>query len=190
VCDIFDLGTRSFGRLLLVFTIQQATMAKRRRKTKTHLKGVAKETGAASSSAPKSFVIRSGKVSTSVGNLVSEVRQVMEPNTASRLRERKSNKLRDFLTMCGPLGVSHLLLFSQKSARDAKGGSSSAAEAIGNINLRIARAPRGPTVTFRINKFALCRDVAKAQRRARATGGEYNTAPLVRFRYDTKLYYR
>ncbi|UZJ57464.1 hypothetical protein CBS101457_006784 [Exobasidium rhododendri] len=139
-------------------------MAKRRRKTKTHLKGGDKEIGTASASSPKSFVIRSGKVSTGVGNLVSEVRQVMEPNTASRLRERKSNKLRDFLTMCGPLGVSHMLLFSQK---------------MGNINLRIARTPRGPTVTFRVNKFALCRDVAKAQRRMRATGGEYNTAPLL-----------
>lgn len=144
----------------------------------TSIPSQAKESGAASASSPKSFVIRSGKVSTSVGNLVSEVRQVMEPNTASRLRERKSNKLRDFLTMCGPLGVSHMLLFSQKSAKDAKGGSRSS-EAVGNINLRIARTPRGPTVTFRINKFALCRDVAKAQRRMRATGGEYNTAPLV-----------
>lgn len=123
-------------------------------------------------------MIRSGKVSTSVASLVSEVRQVMEPNTASRLRERKSNKLRDFLTMCGPLNVSHLLLFSQKSARDTK-GASGGSEAVGNINLRIAKAPRGPTVTFRVNKFALCRDVAKAQRRARAIGGEYNTAPLV-----------
>jgi ribosome biogenesis protein SSF1/2 len=123
-------------------------------------------------------VIRSGKVSTGVGSLVSEVRQVMEPNTASRLRERKSNKLRDFLTMCGPLGVSHMLLFSQKSAKDSK-GASRGTESIGNINLRIARTPRGPTVTFRVNKFALCRDVAKVQRRARAVGGEYNTAPLV-----------
>ena len=137
----------------------------------------AKEAGLASSS-PKSFVIRSGKVSTSVGCLVSEVRQVMEPNTATRLRERKSNKLRDFLSMCGPLGVSHMLLFSQKSAKDAK-GASRGSEAVGNTNLRIAKTPRGPTVTFRVNKFALCRDVAKAQRRVRATGGEYNTAPLV-----------
>lgn len=104
---------------------------------------------------------------------------MMEPNTASRLKERKSNKLRDFLTMCGPLGVTHLVLFSQKSARDAKGSSSTNGEVVGNINMRIARAPRGPTVTFRVNKFALNRDVVKAQRKVRATGGEYLTAPLV-----------
>lgn len=110
----------------------------------------------------------------------------MEPNTATRLRERKSNKLRDFLSMCGPLGVSHLMVFSQKNARDSKpstsGGSGSRArqqEAIGNINLRIARAPRGPTVTFRINKFALAKDVVKAQRRSHAPGGEFQTAPLL-----------
>lgn len=111
----------------------------------------------------------------------------MEPNTASRLRERKSNRLRDFLTMCGPLGVSHMVLFSQKGAREVKTsrrtGSAAAIkaaeEAVGNINMRVSRTPRGPTVTFRVNKFALCKDIAKAQRRAHAPGGEYHTAPLL-----------
>ena len=158
-------------------------MAKRRRKTRTHLKGPSNNSNSGS---PKSFVIRSGNVSRSCSTLVNDVRKVMEPNTATRLRERKSNKLRDFLSMCGPLGVSHLMVFSQKNARDTKpstsGGSGSRArqqEAIGNINLRIARAPRGPTVTFRVNKFALAKDVVKSQRRSHAPGGEFQTAPLL-----------
>lgn len=158
-------------------------MAKRRRKARTHLKGPSNNSNAGS---PKSFVIRSGNVSRSCSTLVNDVRKVMEPNTATRLRERKSNKLRDFLSMCGPLGVSHLMVFSQKNARDTKpstsGGSGSRArqqEAIGNINLRIARAPRGPTVTFRVNKFALAKDVVKSQRRSHAPGGEFQTAPLL-----------
>lgn len=66
--------------------------------------------------------------------------------------------------MAGPLGVSHLLVFNQTDA---------------GINLRIARAPRGPTVTFRVNKFAGIRDVMKAERRPRAPGKEFGTPPLV-----------
>lgn len=153
-------------------------MAKRRRKTRTHLKG---PNNTPNTAAPKSFVIRSGNVSHSVATLVGDVRRVMEPNTASRLRERNSNRLRDFLSMCGPLGVSHLMLFSQKNARDLKGRSAAhrGQDAVGNVNLRIARAPRGPTVTFRVNKFALAKDVANAQRRSRAPGAEYLTAPLL-----------
>lgn len=109
-------------------------------------------------------MIRSGSVGRSVSSLVSDVRKVLEPNTATRLKERKSNKLRDFLSMAGPLGVSHLLVFNQTDA---------------GINLRIARAPRGPTVTFRVNKFAGIRDVMKAERRPRAPGKEFGTPPLV-----------
>jgi hypothetical protein len=60
-------------------------MAKRRRKTRTHLKGP-NNSAASSTTAPKSFVIRSGKVGRSVGGLVQDVRKVLEPNTAIRLR--------------------------------------------------------------------------------------------------------
>jgi ribosome biogenesis protein SSF1/2 len=75
-----------------------------------------------------------------------------------------------------------MVLFSQKNARDVAKGSrqrQSQQDAVGNINLRISRTPRGPTVTFRVNKFALARDVSKAQRRTRTPGGEYQTAPLL-----------
>lgn len=166
-------------------------MAKRRRKTRTHLKGVSlccveyalwrllltpsqqqrqpNNSAATSTNAPKSFVVRAGKVGRSAAALVSDVRKVLEPNTASRLRERRSNRLRDFVSMAGPLGVTHLLLLSQPD----KGASQA------HLNLRIARAPRGPTCTFRINKFALARDIAQAQRRPRAPGAEYATPPLV-----------
>lgn len=57
----------------------------RRRKTRTHLKGEpAKD--ASDSSAPKSFIIKHGQVGSSVSQLVRDMRKVMEPNTASRLK--------------------------------------------------------------------------------------------------------
>jgi len=115
--------------------------------------------------APKSFVIRGGKVGRSVSTLVQDVRRVMEPNTASRLREREKNRLRDFLTMAGPLGVSHMLIFNQTDA---------------GINMRVLRCPRGPTVTFRVNKYALASDILRSSRRPMTPGAEFTTPPLVR----------
>lgn len=69
------------------------------------------------------------------------------------------------MSMAGPLGVSHLLLFSRSNA--------------GNTNFRVALAPRGPTLHFRVEKYSLCKDVTKAQRRPQGGGREYQTAPLL-----------
>jgi hypothetical protein len=46
---------------------------------------------------PKSMVIRmgAGEIGSSVSQLVQDVRQMMQPDTAVRLKERRANKLRD-----------------------------------------------------------------------------------------------
>lgn len=67
--------------------------------------------------------------------------------------------------MAGPLGVSHLLLFSKSST--------------GNTNLRVALIPHGPTLHFRVERYSLCKDVRKALRRPQGGGKEYLTAPLL-----------
>jgi ribosome biogenesis protein SSF1/2 len=119
------------------------------------------------SRSPKSMVIRigAGEVGSSVSQLVKDVRLMMEPGTASRLKERRANRLRDYLTMAGPLGVSHLLLFSRSIS--------------GNTNLRLALTPRGPTLHFRVEKYSLCKDVKKALNHPKGSGKEFLTAPLV-----------
>ncbi|KAL8897565.1 MAG: hypothetical protein Q9207_007158 [Kuettlingeria erythrocarpa] len=130
------------------------------------------------------MVIRVGasEVGSSVSQLVKDVRKMMEPGTASRLKvipliaiwllgkahhtqERRSNRLRDFTTMAGPLGVSHLLLFSRSST--------------GNTNLRLALLPRGPTLHFRIEKYSLCKDVQKTQKHPKGSQKEYLSPPLL-----------
>ena len=58
----------------------------RRRKHRTHLKGGVASNPAVAEGVPKSFVIKHGQVGTSLSQLVRDVRKVMEPNTASRLR--------------------------------------------------------------------------------------------------------
>ncbi|KAK4244491.1 ribosome biogenesis protein SSF1 [Corynascus novoguineensis] len=147
-------------------------MAKRRSKRKTHVGAnnpatPAAVNGHASTKDPKSMVIRigAGEVGTSISQLATDVRRVMEPGTASRLKERKANRLRDYVTMCGPLGVTHLLLFSRSES--------------GNTNLRLAVAPRGPTFYFRVEKYSLTKDVRRAQRHPKGGGKEYITPPLL-----------
>ena len=88
----------------------------------------------------------------------------MEPNTASKLKDSKSNKLKDFINVAGPLGVSHFLLFS--ATENAK-------------YLKICKTPRGPTLTFRIDKYSLERDVKKAQKNPKSRGKSFLNPALV-----------
>lgn len=148
-------------------------MAKRRVKKRTHVgaKGTAPAPGNGPAKpgdrSPKSMVIRigAGEVGPSVSQLVKDTRSMLEPGTAARLKERKSNKLRDFTTMAGPLGVTHLLLFSRSES--------------GNTNMRLAITPRGPTLHFRVEKYSLCKDVMKSMKRPKSGGAEYLTPPLL-----------
>ncbi|TGO36272.1 hypothetical protein BHYA_0130g00220 [Botrytis hyacinthi] len=147
-------------------------MARRRTKKRTHVgannpAGVKGTPASQASRSPKSMVIRAGagEVGPSVSQLVRDVRRMMEPDTASRLKERRANKLRDYLTMAGPLGVSHLMLFSRSEA--------------GNTNMRLALTPRGPTLHFNVEKYSLCKDVRKALKHPKGGGKEYTTPPLL-----------
>lgn len=145
-------------------------MARRRAKKRTHIGANnpnKPQIGHATVKDPKSMVVRigAGEVGSSVSQLSTDVRRVMEPGTASRLKERRGNKLRDYATMAGPLGVTHFLLFSRSES--------------GNTNLRIALTPRGPTLNFRVESYSLCKDIRKSQRRPKGGGKEYITPPLL-----------
>ena len=67
--------------------------------------------------------------------------------------------------MAGPLGVSHLLLFSRS--------------ATGNTNLRIALTPRGPTLHFRVESYTLNKDIQKVMKHSKSSKMEYLTPPLL-----------
>jgi ribosome biogenesis protein SSF1/2 len=58
----------------------------RKRKNRTHLKGAGATASTASDGTPKSFVIKHGHVGSSLTQLVRDIRKVLEPNTASRLK--------------------------------------------------------------------------------------------------------
>ncbi|ONH65004.1 Ribosome biogenesis protein SSF2 [Cyberlindnera fabianii] len=119
---------------------------------------------------PRSMVLRLGSnmKNHSLSQLVRDMRNVMQPHTAIRLKERKSNKLRDFVVMAGPLNVSHLMVFSQSDA--------------GTTQLRIARMSRGPTISFKVENYSLCKDVRKILKRPKSItkeSKEYLNPPLL-----------
>ncbi|EMC93091.1 hypothetical protein BAUCODRAFT_38002 [Baudoinia panamericana UAMH 10762] len=154
-------------------------MAKRRIKRRTHTGAPGRPSAPASTTGrnapskpgsrdPKSMVIRVGAndVGPSISQLVHDVRSMLEPSTASRLKERRSNKLRDYTTMAGPLGVTHLLLFSRSGS--------------GNVNMRLALTPRGPTLHWRVEGYSLCKDLYKSMKRPMSGANEVHlTAPLL-----------
>ncbi|KIK63699.1 hypothetical protein GYMLUDRAFT_259392 [Collybiopsis luxurians FD-317 M1] len=135
----------------------------RRRKTRTHLKGqVAQD--ATTASAPKSFVVKHGQVGHSVSQLVKDMRKVMEPNTASRLKERNRNKLKDYLTLAPALHVTHLLAFTLTDIAPS---------------MRIVRLSNGPTLSFRVERYSLMKDILNTSKHAKSIGMEYLTPPLL-----------
>eukprot|EP00798_Chlamydomonas_sp_ICE-L_P006618 gene6618-3274_t len=61
---------------------------------------------------PKSFVFRRGKHGMVVADLEQDLRRMMLPNTAINLKESKRNVLKDFVSVAGPLGVTHFLILT------------------------------------------------------------------------------
>lgn len=113
---------------------------------------------------PKSIVVRHGKSGKHVTQLVEDLRGVMMPYTAKKLKERKNASMRDYTAVAAPLGVSHLMVV-QQGARAP--------------NLKVARMPHGPTVSFRIEAYALSRQIRAAQKKVYDITAALLNPPLV-----------
>ncbi|XP_060802172.1 protein Peter pan [Amyelois transitella] len=114
--------------------------------------------------APHSFVIHRGHCSKDLEDLTKDFRKIMEPFTASQLKERKKNTIKDFLSVSGYLHVSHMIMFTET----AQGS-----------YMRLARLPRGPTLTFRIHNFSLARDVISSLKKQYVMMKAFQHAPLI-----------
>ncbi|CAG8457693.1 1271_t:CDS:2 [Dentiscutata erythropus] len=136
----------------------------KRRKRRTHIPQADESANPDAPKIQKSFVFKSGKVGKSVAALVKDMRKVMEPNTAIRLKERKRNRLKDFVSIAGPLGVTQFLIFTCTD---------------NGTNLRLTRTPRGPTLCFKVLKYSLIGDVLASQINPKNLGKEYNSSPLL-----------
>jgi len=100
-----------------------------------------------------------------VSALVGDIRELMSPYTALKLKERSKANLKDYAEMSGPLGVTHVLAVSQNDEI---------------VNFKIARAPTGPTLSFRVEGFTLGAQVKRVQRRPFSQGQRlFKTPPVV-----------
>ncbi|KAK9807808.1 hypothetical protein WJX72_010030 [[Myrmecia] bisecta] len=133
----------------------------RRRKVRTH---VPQYVDPAKKGDPKSFVFWRGKHGLILKALEADMRKVMTPNTATHLKESKRNVLKDFVNIAGPLGVSHFVILT--ATENA-------------CYLRVAKTPRGPTLTMKIHEYSLMRDVVASQQRPRMPESMWKVAPLV-----------
>uniref|UniRef100_A0A915C0R9 Brix domain-containing protein n=3 Tax=Parascaris univalens TaxID=6257 RepID=A0A915C0R9_PARUN len=113
---------------------------------------------------PHSFVIHRGKVGRYVRQLERDLRSVMEPFTASKLKEMKRNNLKDFLLNGAVLGMTHLLILTRGEQ---------------SITLRIIHSSQGPTLSFKILRYSLTRDVVSSQRRPFHFQHQFINPPLV-----------
>lgn len=143
----------------------------KRRKRRTHVEALRPEAAANApqeskqdSKDPKSFVIRKGKVGKNVLQLVQDLRMLMSPNTATRLKERKKASVKDYVHVAAQLGVTHMLVFGQSGV---------------GPTLRIGRLPQGPTLTFRLQKYSLVQHVRNSQKRPVDAKAALHAPPLV-----------
>ncbi|KAJ1636975.1 Brix domain-containing protein [Pavlovales sp. CCMP2436] len=115
---------------------------------------------------PRSFVFSKGlKGGPVVVELVADLKRMMEPHTASRLKARKHNRVRDFLHVAGQYNINFFMIVSTTERA---------------TYLRLARIPRGPTLQYRVHRFSLAADVAASLLRPHSpSGGEFATPPLL-----------
>ena len=71
----------------------------RRKKTRTHVEDA--QALEEHNSAPKSFIIKRGDVGIFLKELLGNLRELMYPYTASKLKESKKNSLKDYLGVAG-----------------------------------------------------------------------------------------
>ncbi|CAL8273598.1 unnamed protein product [Lota lota] len=116
------------------------------------------------STVPHSFVFHRGQVGKNVSQLVLDMRRIMQPFTAEAMKVKKRNVLKDFVSIAGPLGVTHFMIFSKTPH---------------SVNMRLARVPRGPMLHFKVTKYALVKDVVSSLKRHRMHEQQFTHHPLL-----------
>lgn len=115
--------------------------------------------------APHSFVFHRGLPFPNLTYLTMDFRRMMEPFTASSLRERRKNKIKDFVSLSAMFHVSHMCIFNKTANR---------------LSFKVARLPKGPTLSFKVHQFTLSRDVLSSLKKQYFNDTSFKHAPLVR----------
>ncbi|KAL0100433.1 hypothetical protein PUN28_019641 [Cardiocondyla obscurior] len=114
--------------------------------------------------APHSFVLHRGLPGEHIVELTKDFRRIMEPFTASSLKARKKNAIKDFVSVASVLHVTHMCIFTKTEL---------------GMYLKICKLPRGPTLSFKIHSFSLARDVVSMLKKQLVYEEAFKTSPLL-----------
>ncbi|XP_014470914.1 PREDICTED: protein Peter pan [Dinoponera quadriceps] len=114
--------------------------------------------------APHSFIFHRGLPGEHIVELTKDFRKVMEPFTASSLKARKKNTIKDFVSVASALHVSHMCIFTKTEL---------------GMYLKLCRLPRGPTLTFKVHNFSLARDVISILKKQMVYEEAFKNSPLI-----------
>ncbi|EGI61209.1 PREDICTED: protein Peter pan [Acromyrmex echinatior] len=114
--------------------------------------------------APHSFVFHRGLPGDHIVDLTKDFRKVMEPFTASSLKIRKKNTIKDFVSVASVLHVSHMCIFTKTEL---------------GMYLKLCKLPKGPTLTFKIHSFSLTRDVISMLKKQLVYEEAFKNSPLL-----------
>ncbi|UMM11248.1 hypothetical protein L5515_000629 [Caenorhabditis briggsae] len=115
---------------------------------------------------PHCLVIHRGDVGKYVKGLESDLRNLVEPNTAKNLKILKRNNIKDFIVNGAVLGVTNMMVLTSSDA---------------SLQLRMMRFSQGPTLSFKVKQYSLARHVVNCQKRPVATDKLFKSSPLVTF---------
>ncbi|PIC49963.1 hypothetical protein B9Z55_001051 [Caenorhabditis nigoni] len=113
---------------------------------------------------PHCLVIHRGDVGKYVKGLESDLRNLVEPNTAKNLKILKRNNIKDFIVNGAVLGVTNMMVLTSSDA---------------SLQLRMMRFSQGPTLSFKVKQYSLARHVVNCQKRPVATDKLFKSSPLV-----------
>ena len=116
------------------------------------------------SKAPHTMVFSRGKVGNNITELSMDIRKMMEPYTASDLTVQKNNVLNDFVGVAAHFNVTNLLSFHKTDI---------------GTSFRLARLPKGPTITFRVKKYSLCKDIVTSLKRPLTYEEQFRSPPVL-----------
>eukprot|EP00760_Papus_ankaliazontas_P029948 PhM_4_TR4546/c0_g1_i1/m.1166/K14859/SSF1_2; ribosome biogenesis protein SSF1/2 len=139
----------------------------RRKKKRTHQdpEKLALDAGKSIEAPPRSAIYHHGASDPTMAALIQDWRRVFLPHTMNKLKAKNANTVRDFVALSGPLGLTHMHIFSSPNF---------------GATLRLGRLPRGPTLLFRVESYTTSRDIVSKQRRSFVGGQlQFNTPPLV-----------
>uniref|UniRef100_A0A1A9W9E1 Brix domain-containing protein n=1 Tax=Glossina brevipalpis TaxID=37001 RepID=A0A1A9W9E1_9MUSC len=114
--------------------------------------------------APHSFIIHRGLPCPHISDLTLDFRKIMEPFTARELKEKKMNRIKDFVAVSSYFHVSHMGIFNKASTQ---------------LSFKVLRLPRGPTLTFKVHQFSLSRDVISLSKKQYVDEEIFKYSPLV-----------